>query len=114
MNSVGKNIRLLRVRKGWRQEEFASRMNISLSALSKIETGLTDLTLSRLEQLAAVFGLTPAQLVAYRDASEMKMAGDMEELTRLLEQRDAELLTLQKKVIGLLEELRRTREAERG
>ena len=89
-------------------------MNISLSALSKIETGLTDLTLSRLEQLAAVFGLTPAQLVAYRDASEMKMAGDMEELTRLLEQRDAELLTLQKKVIGLLEELRRTREAERG
>jgi transcriptional regulator with XRE-family HTH domain len=49
--SVGKNIRTLRHQRGWSQEDVANRLGISIPAFSKIETGVTDINLSRLEQI---------------------------------------------------------------
>jgi len=40
MNTLGKKIRLLRHQKGWSQEDVAKRLDISIPAFSKIETGI--------------------------------------------------------------------------
>lgn len=105
MKAIGKKIRLLRYEKGWRQEDVAAALKISVPALSKIESGITDLNLSRADQIAELFGISLAQLIAC-DSTDQALGNDLETLSRLLEQRDAELITLQKKVIALLEELK--------
>ncbi|WP_345892961.1 helix-turn-helix transcriptional regulator, partial [Sphingobacterium thalpophilum] len=49
---VAKAIRLLKQQRGWTQRDVAQRLEISMPSLSKIETGITDLNLSRLNQIA--------------------------------------------------------------
>ena len=52
MQTLGKKIRLLRHQKSWSQEDVAKQLGISIPAFSKIETGITDINLSRLEQIS--------------------------------------------------------------
>ncbi len=108
MKSLGKKIRLLRHQKGWSQEDVAKQLDISIPAFSKIETGITDINLSRLEQISKLYELTIVQLLTFNDAEqEQKSASDMEVMQKKLVEREAELIELQKKVIELYEELRR-------
>jgi transcriptional regulator with XRE-family HTH domain len=65
MNTLGKKIRLLRHQRSWSQEDVAKQLDISIPAFSKIETGITDVNLSRLEQVSALFGLTVVQLLTF-------------------------------------------------
>jgi len=108
MNVIGMTIRLLRRQNEWSQEEVAIKLGISVPAFSKIETGITDLNLSRLEQIAVLFGLSISQLLSFGENAALNYRNDLETLTQLLEERDAELIMLQKKVIDLLEELKAT------
>lgn len=108
MKSLGKKIRLLRHQKGWSQEDVAKQLDISIPAFSKIETGITDINLSRLEQISRLYEMTVVQLLTFNDAEqEQKSASDMELIQKKLVEREAELIDLQKKVIELYEELRR-------
>ena len=107
MKLLGKKIRLLRHQKGWSQEDVAKQLDISIPAFSKIETGITDINLSRLEQISALFDMTVVQLLTYNDPEqEVKYATDLEIVTKKLQEREIELIDLQKKVIELYEELR--------
>lgn len=65
MNKVGKKIRLLRHQKGWSQQDVAKKLGISIPAFSKMETGITDLNLSRLIQIAKLFNFTAVQLLSF-------------------------------------------------
>ncbi|WP_140938963.1 helix-turn-helix domain-containing protein [Sphingobacterium lumbrici] len=106
MNALGKKIRLLRHQKGWSQEDVAKRLDISIPAFSKIETGITDVNLSRLNQISKLFGLTLVQLLSTSDSEEDKAKVDeVNELNKKLQQREAEVIELQKKVIDLYEQL---------
>ena len=106
MNTLGKKIRLLRHQKGWSQEEVAKRLDISIPAFSKIETGITDVNLSRLNQISRLFGLTLVQLLSTTDSEEQKLVQDeIDELSKKLQAREAEVIELQKKVIDLYEQL---------
>ena len=106
MNSLGKKIKLLRHQKGWNQADIAKRLNISIPAFSKIETGITDLNLSRLNQISKLFNLTVVQLLSDSDAGDDKERGDeVNAITQKLQQRDDEVIKLQKKVIELYEQL---------
>jgi len=49
---VGNNIRKLRILKNYKQPEFALLIGICPEALSKIENGKTDISLSRLCSIA--------------------------------------------------------------
>lgn len=107
MKLLGKKIRLLRHQKGWSQEDVAKQLDISIPAFSKIETGITDINLSRLEQISTLFDMTIVQLLTYNDPEqEVKYASDLEIVTKKLQEREIELIDLQKKVIELYEELR--------
>ena len=106
MNALGKKIRLLRQGKGWSQEDVAKRLDISIPAFSKIETGITDVNLSRLNQISKLFGLTLVQLLSTTDSEEDRQAmGQIEDLNKQLQTREAEVIELQKKVIELYEQL---------
>ena len=49
---IGNNIRKIRILKGYKQEALAMQLGISKVALSKIENGKTDISLSRLCSIA--------------------------------------------------------------
>src|ERR1700741_5292169 len=61
--TVGANIRTMRHQRGWSQEDIANRLGISIPAFSKIETGVTDINLSRLEQIANIYNVNVVQLL---------------------------------------------------
>ncbi|GAA4511964.1 hypothetical protein GCM10023173_05370 [Sphingobacterium thermophilum] len=106
MNTLGKKIRLLRHQKGWSQEDVAKRLDISIPAFSKIETGITDVNLSRLNQIAKLFNLSLVELLSTSDANEEKEKfAEINELQQRLQAREAEVIELQKKVIDLYEQL---------
>lgn len=112
MKLLGKKIRLLRHQKGWSQEDVAKQLDISIPAFSKIETGITDINLSRLEQISALFDMSIVQLLTYNDPEqEVKYASDLEVLTKKLQEREADVIELQKKVIVLYEEIRNDKKA---
>ena len=108
MKTLGKKIRLLRHQNGWSQEDVAKRLDISIPAFSKIETGITDVNLSRLEQIAKLFEMSVVQLLSQHDAEEEKQVNnELLEIREKLKQREAEIIELQKKVIQLYEETRK-------
>lgn len=108
MKSLGKKIRLLRHQKGWSQEDVAKQLDISIPAFSKIETGITDINLSRLEQISKLYEMSVVQLLTFNDTEqEQKSASEIESMQKKLVEREAELIDLQKKVIELYEELRK-------
>ena len=107
MKLLGKKIRLLRHQKGWSQEDVAVQLNISIPAFSKIETGITDINLSRLEQISKLFGLSVVEMLTYKDPEdEQKYLSEMDLLTKKLDEKNTEVIDLQKKVIELYEGIR--------
>jgi transcriptional regulator with XRE-family HTH domain len=111
MKTLGKKIRLLRHQKGWSQEDVAKRLDISIPAFSKIETGITDINLSRLEQISALFEMGVVQLLTFNETEhDQKFITELENVNKRLTDRENEVIELQKKVIELFEELRHNRE----
>ena len=110
MKTLGKKIRLLRHQKSWSQEDVAKRLEISIPAFSKIETGITDVNLSRLEQISKLFDMSVVQLLTFNDAeSQEKYTSELEEVNKKIQDREREVIDLQKKIIELYEELRKAR-----
>jgi len=110
MKALGKKIRLLRHQKGWSQEDVAKKLDISIPAFSKIETGITDINLSRLEQIAVLFEMTVVQLLTFNDSEQdQKFVNELETVNKKLLDRESEVIDLQKKVIELFEELRQAK-----
>jgi len=60
---IGNKLRLLRTEKGLRQEDMAEKLSLSVSAYAKLERGETDITLSRIEQIAGLYGLKPMEII---------------------------------------------------
>ena len=65
MNKLANYIRCIRLQKGLSQENMAYDLNISITAYSKIERGLTNISFSRLEQIALCLGVTMTSLIDY-------------------------------------------------
>ena len=57
-------IRQLRLKRGTTQEELAFDSNVTVSALSRIERGLSSPVFTTLVKLADALEVTPAELVA--------------------------------------------------
>jgi len=104
--SVGKNIRTIRHQRGWSQEDVANRLGISIPAFSKIETGVTDINLSRLEQIANIYEVNVVNLIALDADTSEPQGSTLSIAQKKIFDREAEIANLQRKVILLYEELR--------
>lgn len=105
-NFAGKNIRTLRQQRGWSQEDIANRLGISIPAFSKIETGVTDINLSRLEQIANIYEINVVQLLSLDMKEPQEQVSSMLIAQKKITDREIEIVNLQRKVILLYEELR--------
>jgi len=108
ISEVGSNIRQLRLDMGKGQTEVANSLGISVAALSKIENGQTDINLSRLIQIAKYFEVSIASVLS-KDApvavQSSQHTTEISSLKKLLADKDAEMMKLQKKVIDLYDKL---------
>jgi len=107
-NTIGKKVRELRLQLNWNQTTAAKKLDISIPAFSKIETGITDINISRLEQIAALFEVSTYDLLSgmkgkYLDTKE-QMA-QIEDLKAAVARREQDIIQIQKKLIDLYEEL---------
>ncbi|HVS90555.1 MAG TPA: helix-turn-helix transcriptional regulator [Mucilaginibacter sp.] len=105
-SSVGTNIRRLRENNSWNQQSIAEKLNISIPAYSKIETGVTDVNLSRLAQIAHLFDTNLGSLFTDDEPRNVPIVST--EYTRLekdLLDAEKEIVHLQRKVIQLYEEI---------
>ncbi|TAF33914.1 MAG: XRE family transcriptional regulator [Cytophagales bacterium] len=62
---IGNKIRHIRELKDYTQEFLAETLQISQSSYARIETGTTDLTITRLYQISDVLGVTPSELLGF-------------------------------------------------
>jgi len=107
--SIGQNIRTLRHQHGWSQEDVANRLGISIPAFSKIETGVTDINLSRLEQIADIYEIDVVQILALDIEEIDQTPSNLSIMQKNLTDRELEIVNLQRKVILLYEELRNSK-----
>lgn len=68
---IGENIRLIREKeKGLKREEVANALGITIKAYSNIETNIADVTITRLYELANIFGVAPEYILNYQENSQ--------------------------------------------
>lgn len=104
--SAGRNIRAVRHQRNWSQEDVANKLGISIPAFSKIETGITDINLSRLQQIADIFEMNLVQLLSFEESQDEYQSTHLQDAKKKLEICESEIVELQRKVISLYEELR--------
>jgi transcriptional regulator with XRE-family HTH domain len=105
LRSTGNNMRILRRSKGWTQSYIASCLRLTTPAYSKIERGNTDVSLSRLEQIASLFDTSVGGLLYYHDKQDVTYTPNSMGLQVELIERDKEIKKLQGKLIALHEEI---------
>jgi transcriptional regulator with XRE-family HTH domain len=103
---IGNRIRKLRLSKEYSQQNMADELNITSSAYSKIERGVTDTSISRLEAIAEILGVKPIYFyqeqspIAHSQAEEQHKdigyasKSDVEELTSLVRKIQREIASL--------------------
>ncbi|MEQ1636180.1 MAG: helix-turn-helix transcriptional regulator [Methylococcales bacterium] len=74
--AVHEKIRLVRQLKGWSQEDVASKLDMSTNGYGSIERGETDVNLSRLEQIAEIFGIKLSDLLELNEKIVFNQAGE--------------------------------------
>ncbi|MFD2286868.1 helix-turn-helix domain-containing protein [Pedobacter petrophilus] len=104
MKSIGGRIKKSRVALGLSQADAAKQLNISTPAFCKIETGQTDLNISRLLQIAKTFKVPVITLITGEEAEEDSSV-DSAELLQQLAEKEEEINKLRKKVIDLYDKL---------
>jgi len=103
MKSIGDHIKQCRLALNLSQAEAAKKLNISTPAFCKIETGQTDLNISRLQQISKVFKVPIPQLLGLSAATDS--SEELAMLKKELMEKDEELNKLRKKVIDLYDKL---------
>jgi transcriptional regulator with XRE-family HTH domain len=107
--AVGTIIRRLREDNNWSQQVIAEHLNISIPAYSKIETGVTDVNLSRLEQIAHFFNIGLSNLFGEDKTVSAPVSTQYTRLEKDLQEAEKEIILLQRKVIQLYDEIHQRR-----
>lgn len=132
---IFEKIRTMREIRKWSQEYMAEQLNISTNGYSKIERGETQLTIARLQQIANILDIDPAELIQEHDSGLVLQIGDnntngMNTITlygnhqssltfeiekqKLVIQHQAALLEQKENELSVLKELLATLKAQNG
>ena len=90
------------------RKRWAQRLSISIPAFSKIETGVTDVNLSRLEQIAHIFEVEVATLFSEDKNTQPLPVPVYDRMQKKLAESETEIVELQRKIIRLYEEIHGT------
>ena len=110
---AGQQLQLLRLEKNLTQEQMSEKLNLSTSAYCKIEYGETDLTLTRLDKIAKVLGISAFSHIdksmnpdtdnSCKNNSNNDSAYDLNDLRELIKA-NTRIIDLLSKRIDLLEQ----------
>jgi transcriptional regulator with XRE-family HTH domain len=109
MHSIGKKIKTLRQQKGWSQSEIAEMLSISIPAFSKIESDITDVNMSRLKQIAGVFGVEVIELLSGDRTPSQEYVDELKKAKETVEAQSIKINKLQEYIITLYEELHKVK-----
>jgi len=84
LKSLGGKIRIVRTQRGMNQHDMADELQISDVAYSKIERGLTNVSIMRLSQIANCLGIPLCRLL---ENTDIEMKGEINKQTDSLEDR---------------------------
>lgn len=128
---VHEQLKIVRLLKGWSQEEMAAKLGYSKNGYAKIERGETDLNFAKLERIARLLEVDFQELLGMKEGtifnlvencthsanrynivlSETECVHELEKAHLLLEERDKQISHLQaentelKKIIELFEKI---------
>ena len=108
MIKLYENIKRLRKENGWSQDELAKRTGYTdRSSIAKIESGLVDLSESKIMEFARVFEVKPTVLMGWDSASDQMppLPGKAQEFIDLYSSVDPEV---QKTVLNFLKSAKQT------
>ncbi len=80
---IYKKIKTLRKKKGLSQENMAFELNISVSAYSNIERGVTDINFSKLERIAEIFEIKLTELFSFSEVENQSQGNDLNEFIKM-------------------------------
>lgn len=105
-DTAGWRVRQLRIKNGWSQAEVAKRLKLSIPAFSKIEIGVTELTVIRVIELAEIFQVSVLEiLVKDGENAFLKARAKINRLNKEIKEMDKEITALRGKIIDLYDEL---------
>ncbi|MFM8911895.1 MAG: helix-turn-helix domain-containing protein [Flammeovirgaceae bacterium] len=83
LSDFSKVIKNLRHEKGFSQEAMAYELGMSPSGYGKIERGETDLTISKIDEIARCFGLTATSIIRIVDEqNSIELSPDSKNLSK--------------------------------
>lgn len=60
---IGENVKLIRLAAGYTQEGLARELDVSLSVISRLETGRTMVSIERMLEIAQILGVRPGDIL---------------------------------------------------
>jgi len=115
MTHIADNIRKMRELRNFTQEYMANQLGITQAGYSKIESGTTDITFSKIEEIAQILNVTPADLVAFDSQKYFNSFNNVEGSNNgsvIIDMQTAEVKKLFEDKISLLEKLLGIAESE--
>lgn len=94
---------MLRLENRLTQEKLSGELSCSVPAYSKIETGATDITDTRLQRLAKFYNMRVADIYNYGEPVDNVLLLELAKIKEELSEKDARILYLQTKLIELYE-----------
>jgi len=74
--NLAERIKFMRTFYGWSQEQMAEKLQLATSSYAKIERGQSDVTFSKLQQIAKVFQIELADLFKLNEKNVFNIIGD--------------------------------------
>jgi transcriptional regulator with XRE-family HTH domain len=110
MRLFGNYLRCLRVKKGLSQENMAYELKISVTAYSKIERGLTGISLERLNQVAKCLEMSMTSIIEFYEREEgtvfQKKSQEQSNYVNASEYNESTILFMETRILELEESLR--------
>jgi transcriptional regulator with XRE-family HTH domain len=120
---IHEKLRIIRMFKGYSQEEMAEKLSYSLSGYAKIERGEVELSVNKLENIAELMGIDLQKMLGINEGnmfnvaencthgnlahctilSESQCAHELEKSHLLLQERDKEIENLKQQIEQLKE-----------
>ena len=107
-------IRKFRISKGRDQAYMATKLDITRSSYSKIESGATDVNLSRLEQIAFILDVKLIHLLSFDPEQEMRDASGYLLVLAQIREKDRCIELLLQQIVELAHQLKFGRESKNG
>lgn len=103
MHKVYESIKAIRVAKGLKQEDVANKLGMAQSNYGRLEKGLTQISIERLEQIAEVFEMSITAIISY-ESDQQPTNEDISYYIDLCKKYEKTIDTQKKRIAELEEE----------